>query len=68
MTRAVAAPPSLFDPVTRRLLLPLPAALLAHDLDELIGNDRRPPPATRTPSLLPDGADCLGSKRPIINA
>jgi hypothetical protein len=38
MARTVAPSGSL-DPATRRLILLLPAAFLAHDLGELAGND-----------------------------
>ena len=34
MARSAAAPPSALDPTTRRLILLLPAAFLAHDLGE----------------------------------
>jgi hypothetical protein len=33
------ASPLALDPTTRRLILLLPAAFLAHDLGELVGND-----------------------------
>jgi Protein of unknown function with HXXEE motif len=39
MVRSTAASPSALDPTTRRLILLLPAAFLAHDLGELVGND-----------------------------
>jgi hypothetical protein len=39
MARPTAAPPVALDPATRRLILLLPAAFLAHDLGELAGND-----------------------------
>lgn len=39
MARPTAASPHVLDPATRRLILLLPAAFLAHDLGELAGND-----------------------------
>jgi hypothetical protein len=39
MARAAPASPFALDPVTRRLILLLPGAFLAHDLGELAGND-----------------------------
>jgi hypothetical protein len=39
MARAAPASPRGLDPVTRRLILLLPVAFLAHDLGELAGND-----------------------------
>jgi hypothetical protein len=40
MATSTAALPLAVDPTTRRLILLLPAALLAHDLGELAGNDQ----------------------------
>jgi hypothetical protein len=67
MTRVVEAPPPKLDRVTRRLLL-LPAAVLANDHGELIGNDGQPPPSMRRPSLLPGAADSIGSERLVSRA
>ncbi len=39
MTRAAPASRLALDPATRRLILLLPAAFLAHDVGELVGND-----------------------------
>jgi Protein of unknown function with HXXEE motif len=39
MVRSTAASPVALDSATRRLILLLPAAFLAHDLGELVGND-----------------------------
>ena len=39
MVKTTPAPPLALDPATRRLILLLPAAFLAHDLGELVGND-----------------------------
>jgi hypothetical protein len=39
MAKAAPASPLGLDPVTRRLILLLPVAFLAHDLGELAGND-----------------------------
>jgi hypothetical protein len=67
MTRAVAAPRPRLDPLTRRLLLLLPAAFPAHDHGELIGNDGRPPPSAQA-ELPPGAADSIGSKRPTASS
>jgi hypothetical protein len=39
MVRFTAGAPLALDPASRRLILLLPAAFLAHDLGELVGND-----------------------------
>jgi hypothetical protein len=40
MAKALAAPPPMLDPLTRRLILLLPVAFLPHDVGELAGNDQ----------------------------